>query len=306
METNKKTEEEQKDIIFDIYTKCQKETDSDRSQVFIGQLWDLIFKYNRKLKKDDMGREIFMVVRRLVKKNYTQKTDFLKILNTSIKNAENEYYRNHKTSLLGLTRKDVKILKDMGRIMRMGDENAGRILTEVEHIQRISKWMNIEENEVKKYLDIENRKPVGYFDKEGNNLLNSQKAFTPYIENTSLTPENEFFRKRIKSKEADNLCNIIETIIKEKRFNIDPENKRKCYRALITNYFLDDKMAIETLYSVLDKDIIEYYREKKEKPNDKDIFQKYLNNPNQDSASSQASELLADFKSRLRALNKTQ
>jgi len=96
-------EEQLKDDIFDIFSKCRNESSSDRRQTYFGQICELIFKWcdiYLSFNVNNMGLEITKLTMRIIKENIIanvpkDKEGFFKYLLKSLHNAKNEYYRNN-------------------------------------------------------------------------------------------------------------------------------------------------------------------------------------------------------------------
>ena len=124
------------------------------------------------------------------------------------------------------------------------------------------------------------------------------------MDKTYDTPEEEFFIEYGKDEKGNNPCGIIEAIINKKRFNKNPENSRKCYRALITLLYIENKIGIEELYPVLDKDILENYKKTNKNPNRYEIYLNFHPKADKKTAEAEASALMNKFKKDLDAYKK--
>ena len=99
MDIQQTPEEKLKTIIYNIYTSIFSESAPDRRQVYIGQIWEkIVLWWNKnnyhKIDANEMGVEVYNVIKRLVKgNNETAKniSEFFNILRESMENAENEY-----------------------------------------------------------------------------------------------------------------------------------------------------------------------------------------------------------------------
>jgi hypothetical protein len=82
------TEEQLKTVIYNIYTLFFNESSSDRRQVYSGQIWEkIVFWCNcydfLKINVNEMGIEIFNIIKRLTKDNnktVKDKSEFFNIL----------------------------------------------------------------------------------------------------------------------------------------------------------------------------------------------------------------------------------
>jgi hypothetical protein len=164
MEGRKRTEEQQKDYIFDIFSKCHCETTSSRLQVYYPTLCEQIYKWYRdylSIDVDKIGLEITKVINRFVKdenisKIPNDKDGFFKYLTSSIKRESADFYREYnKNETIRIPKEKKRKLREVEDFIRMKKGQLGRKLTSDEQIQGITKWFKKQE-----YVDLLNLKNV--------------------------------------------------------------------------------------------------------------------------------------------------
>ena len=294
-----KTNEQLETEIYDKYSKYRTELASDQRQKYIGQLWDLVFKWRKKYKKDKIGHEAYMAVCRVVKKDIENKIGFLKYLSKALYNANAEYYRKQEADLLGISKGILSTIKNFYKAITKEESNAGKTLTTDERIRYLSSFSGMPEKRVKKYLNIMAKKNIISLSIESENedefdLLNSSTVRQPYMDNSLNTPEeeyfNEYFNKYVRSNNAKIVCKIIEAIITKKQKRSQP-----CYRALITLYCMKKIKDIEGLLPVLDRKVLNRFQRDKKLPNYYEIYLEYNPKTKKKGASASASANLKEF-----------
>ena len=280
-----KTEEQLKADIFNVYSKCREEQSSDRRQVYFGQLCDSVFRWCTSYifsETNEMGVEIIEALERIVKKeNKTPKeeTDFFKYLVTSLKNARAQYYRNNRSNIIKLPR----IIFDMERMILLQESNAGRMLSEEDKIECISKWFNIPPKKARKYLEMIDNKNVS-------SLTSFDDDKEIAIPDSYNEPESAFFSKF----NAFIIRESVESVLLSKQ-----DRTRECYRALFTAYCIDNSIDFERAASVFNTEILEKYLKDGKKYNQYEIYLKYHPEVTKDSAEVRASMMLKKFMSDL-------
>ena len=151
------------------------------------------------------------------------------------------------------------ISKNTDDIIRMKERNIGRKLTEDERLHFSIKWN-----------DFENTKNLNY-----------QSIFSK--NNSDEINEHEQIQDNSKTKI---ICKAIKAVLDKKQ-----HRSRGCYHALFTL----SQIKNETLYPVLDQNIIETYKKSGIKPKQYEIYQKYHPGTTKESAEAIASKLLKDF-----------
>jgi hypothetical protein len=288
-----RTEEQQKDLIFDIFAKCRGETAPARLQAHYPSLCEQVFLWYRDylpVDTDGMGLEIAKVISRFVKdetisKVPQDKDGFFKYLSASIKREkagyEREYNDNEK---IKIPKEKKRKLREAEDFIRMKESSLGRRLTANERAQSISKWFKNDE-----YIDLLNAKNVSGFlhtDNDGNktDILNSTAAST-YNPNVADNPLNEYLKKT----EMETIREAVESVLEKKQ-----ERARDCYRALFTLYCIEEYKDFEGLCPVLDKNVIKACQNGKN-PNQYEIYQQYHPNAQKPSAEAMASKNLGEF-----------
>ena len=294
-----KTEEQLKADIFETYSQLQDVTSSDRRQVYVGRLCDLIYRWCKgflyKIEADEMGEEIFRAALRMTKDNLTtvpkKEDEFLGYLRTVLKNAKNLSHRNRVSGSLKIPR----IVKDVAQVLRMEESDVGRKLTENERVECVSKFFNKTEESAKKYLErLDTKFNSGL---ESNNdddeldILNLKETKSPYMPNITNNPQDEYLAKL----NGQIIRDAVESVLKKKQ-----QRTKKIYRELFTVYCFDNVLDYKELLPVLDAEIIKAYQEGK-KPFQYEIYLKYHPGVADNSADSRASEMCHSFINDLKA-----
>jgi len=276
-----KTEEELKANIFTVYSKYRDEPSSDQRQVYFGQLCDYVFRWctNYEIFPEarEMGVEIFEALERIVKREIEEK-HFFGYLVTTIKNAKNEYYRKNISNNI----KYPRIIRDIEKFISLQENNAERILTEEEKIERVSKWFNKSPKKAREYLgmiDNKNIDSLTYYDNEDKDIPDSKND-----------PESIFF-SNISVQEIQENAAIIREVLKSVLLK-KQDRSRECYRALFTAYFINNSNDFEGIASVLNAEILEKYLKDGKKPEQYEVYKMYHPEVTKESAGVRASEML--------------
>ncbi|MDR2942714.1 MAG: hypothetical protein LBV17_09015 [Treponema sp.] len=290
----RRTEEQQKDHIFDIFTKCRSETAPARLQAYYPSLCEQVFIWYRDylpVDADGMGLEIAKVISRFIKSETISgipqdKDGFFRYLVASIKRekagSRHEYNENETIRIPKEKRRKLREVEDF---IRMKESQLGRKLTNNERIHSISKWFKNHE-----YVDLLKVKNVGGISAIINNedkekdVLDS-KANSIYHTNITNDPLDEYIRKT----DMETQRKALESALGKKQ-----ERSRDCYRALFTLHYIENNKNFEELYSVLDKDVIEACQDGKN-PSQYEIYQKYHPKAQKSSAEAMASKNLGEF-----------
>ena len=272
MEENRQGAEKLKDNIFNIFSKYQSESASDRRQVYIGLFNDLLkkwCKYKLRYKNvEDMGSEIYGVTWRVIQKDklLNNKDGFFRYISKSLKNAKNEYYR--KLAKIRIPRELFK-LKTFEEVILMKEKQLGRSLTIKEHNKYILIWKNIE--------NIRNVKSLSYD-------VSDEKYSNKSYEENILDEKTE---------------KIIEAI----NFFFEKRNKKPelvaCYKALYTVDCIRKKIYINDLRNILDHEIIEKWQKDGLKPELYAIYKKYRPKVTKGSAGARSTTIINEINKEL-------
>jgi hypothetical protein len=292
-----RTEEQQKDLIYKIFSEWQESMCSDRTQTYFLQLCEQIYKWYRSYRSnevDDMGPEIADVIDNFMNRDKKlnipkDKDGFLKYLNTSLKNKRRIYLRKFDEN--DIIRIPKKTIKDVEKFIEKKESDAGRTLTTDQRIKIVSEWYNISERKTIEYLKLINKKSVSRLDSFNNdceekNILDSKELKPPYLSNFYEKPESAFFT----NFKMANIREAVNSLLDKKR-----EKTRDCYRALFTLYCIRNCKDFEKLYPVLDKSILEAWQKDGKEPNQHEIYQKYHPKVGKKSAEVMASTNLGEF-----------
>jgi len=288
-----KTEEQLKTDIFAKYSQLRNEPSSDRRQVYVGQLSELIFRwcadYLYKKKTNEMGKEIIEALLRMTKENATipvQEDDFFKYLSTVLHNAYVLSERNRVSGPIKIP----PMLKEIEKVLKMEESYAGRELTKNERVRCVSKFFNVTEESAAKNLDLLKRKfesglVVNSIDGEIDKL-DDEKAKQPYMPTVSNAPQFEYMA----THNSQIIRETAELVLQKKQ-----DRTKDVYRELFTVHCLENVKDYTELLPVLDSKIIEAFEKTGEKPYQKEIYWKYHPNVTEDSAASSASQMSQTF-----------
>jgi hypothetical protein len=289
-----RTEEQQKDHIFDIFTKCRGETAPARLQAHYPSLCEQVFLWYRDylhVDTDGMGLEITKVISRFIKGETISKIPqdrdgFFKYLSTSIERekagSEREYNENEP---IKIPKEKKRKLREAEDFIRMKESSLGRKLTADERSQGISKWFKKQE-----YIDLLNAKNVGSFSftsNDGNDEIDTLNSAAAPIYNPNITDSP--LDGSIKKTDMEAICEAVKSVLEKKQ-----ERARDCYRALFTLYCIEEYKDFEGLCPVLDKNIIKACQNGKNL-NQYEIYQQYHPNAQKPSAEAMASKNLGEF-----------
>ena len=299
MEKHKEKEEQQKDLIFDIFLKCQNAACSDRRQVHFSQLCEQVFKWHKDYfsgSVDNVGVEIVSAIIRITKDEKIasipkDRVEFFRYLSTVLKNEKAAYYRQYESGTIHIPKEQKSKLKAAEDLIRMQESNLGRKLIEDERSQCISKWFKNQE-----YLTIEKAVTIGSLsvciDEDGERDHLNSPAVSLTAGNSSNDPLYEYiFNERKKE--------IIDAV----QFLLDKKQKRSrpCYQSLFTLHCIEELKDFEFLYPVLDHKILKTWHKDGKKPRQFEVYQKYHPNASRNSAEARASEMAHEFLDNLKA-----
>jgi len=266
-----KTEEELKANILDIYSKFRKEV-PDRRQTLFGQLCDNVFRWCTGYlfhEASEMGLEIVEALGRIVKKEIEE--DFLKYLVASLINAKNEYYRKRISSGIKYPKK----IRNIEKSISLQESNVGRILSEEEKIEHLSKKLIVPPKRIREYLGMINNKntvSLTSFDDKEKPILDFK-----------YDPESIFFSKF----NAAIFRETVEEVLSSKQ-----DRTREFYKALFTAYCINNSIDFEGFASILNVEILEKYLKTGKKPEQNEIYLMYHPDVKKESAGVRASEML--------------
>jgi hypothetical protein len=288
MAVYKKTEEQQKDLIFDIFSQWQNSTYSDRTQTYFLQLCEQIYKWYkdyRPKKADDMGLEISEVINNVMNKEKKlnipkDKDGFFKYLNTALSNERAGSFREFDEDKTIRITKEVKAKLKKSREYIIGEERQlGRKLTYDERIKGISEWFKEQE-----YVDLLNVINVGRISYASNDENNEIDTLNFIYTHSYDSPLDEYIKKT-------NMETILETV--KSLLNKKQERARDCDRALFTLYCI--KNDLKGLYPVLDQEIIDSFHKDGKEPKQYVIYLKYHPKVQKSSAEAMAAKNLGEF-----------
>lgn len=304
MKVRKRTEEQQKDLIFNIFSKCQNESASSRRQIHYSVLCEQIYRWYKdylSVDVDKMGLEIAHVINRFLKDSNISKIPgdkdgFFKYLNTAVNREKAGYHRNYNEKDTIRIPKEKKVkLRQIEDFIRMKESLFGRKLTSEEKNTGISKWFKNQE-----YIDLLNAQNIsgihlscGNENKE-TDVLNSKVA-PVYNTGISNDPLDEYLSKL----DTEVIRKAIKSALDKKQ-----KRSRECYKALFTLHCVENVKNYEGLYPVLDKNILASCQKDGKRPKQYEIYQKYHPTVQKNSADAMASKNLKDFISSIETLLK--
>jgi ribosomal protein L13E len=305
---HKRTEEQQKDLIFDIYSKWREEPSNDRLFNYYRDLCKQIYlwckSYYRKI--HNMGEEIAVVTIRIMKNKEnipTDKKSFFNYLSKALKNEKPNFLRKYNTEDIKIPKEIKSKIKNAEDVLRMKERNLGRALTKEEQIQTISDWYGISKKrailiikaiEIRR-MDFANNK----IDKNGKRIdILDLATSSIYMDNNFFNPLDEYLIKN----DRKYILEAVEYLLSKKQ-----QRARGCYRALFTLHCIENYKDFEGLYTVLDKEVLEDLQKDGKEPNQYEIYMKYHPKAKQKSAEAESSknlnEFLEDIKAYLKSKN---
>ena len=301
MKEIKESKEQLEDKIFNIFSRFRAESATDRRQVYIGQLWEPVYKWCLIMKKD-MGEEIYNFILSITKEASRanvpyDKKEYFSYLYSSLETEKAGYYREYESGTIKLPKDKMSKLKQIEKKLEKEESERGRRLSNNEFSHLIHEHFNCNKSEYLKFIDLYNKKYIGSLqfisnvDDDEKDILNSSKVKTPYMKKLSNPGDELFFNTDL---------NILKEAIKYV-LDKDPENKNS-KRALLTFNCIEN----EELYPVLDRDIIEAWQKEGIKPKKNEIYHKYNPEGKKSSAGSSATQQLNEFLQDLKAYLKKQ
>jgi len=286
---HKRTGEQQKDLIFEIFTKCHSETESTRLQVYYPALCGEIYLWYRdylSIDLDKMGLEIANVINRFVKEENISKIPkdkdgFFKYLTVSIKREKAGFHRKYnENDTIKIPKEKKQKLREVDDFIRMKESQLGRKLTDDERVQSISKWFKKQE-----YIDLLNLMNVSSISHAGNDGKNEMDS-PKFADTISIDPLDEFILKT----DMEIVMEAVKSLLDKKQ-----ERSRDCYTALFTLYCIENYKNFEMLYQALDGKILELWQKDMKIPKQYEVYQKYHPNAQKSSAEAMASKNLYEF-----------
>ena len=286
---DKEKEELLKEKIFSVFLECH--TTPDQNQKHIGQLWDLIIRWGKKYLKintNEMGVEIFKIIRRILnnenyEKNIIDKSELFKILYKSMNRGKAEYYRDfNESGTIKISKdKQTRLRKVEKDIEKMKSSFSGRELTTEERSQCINRWFK---NEAK-YLQVKNARNVGSLYSTKKNEDNEVDVLN-YALDFSANPSDEYIRQT----DMDTVRETVKSLLEKKQ-----KRSKDCYRALFTLHCIENYKDFERLYPVLDSQILETWDKTGNRPKQYEIYQQYHPNAQKSSIDAMASKNHREF-----------
>ena len=301
MEKPQKTEEEYKDLIFDIYSNWLNSINSDRTQTYFMQLSGTVFKWYKLFRPkdaDEMGLEIANVIKNFINNRDNinlpkDKVGFFKYFHTSLNNelagSHNRYDDNNRINIPKEKKKKLRGLLDFKASM---EGNLGRKVTDYELFQEANKWFKLPLKDYANLFIVMNITSTNVLENNGNkdiDLLNLN-AVPVYYENISNDPQEEYIVKHLNN----NICEAVEQLLNKKH-----EKSRACYRELFTLYCLKNCKDYEVFSSILDRETLQSFHNGYF-PQQYEIYQKYHPSAAKASAEAIASTNLNGFLNDLR------
>jgi len=279
--------------IYNIFISCKNESSGSFKQKYCIQLCDLVFRWCRDYlfkEVNEMGEEIFKMVLRLVKsekdeKDFEDKEKFFKYLKKSLYNEKKAYYRlpDNKPGVF----KYPRILGEMKTFIDKQECSAGRIFTEDEKIQFISKWFKKSIKSAGIYFRMMKTEGAGnirLYDENNKNILDFIEAKQPYIQETY---EKSFDAGFIKEAVKQVLTNSL-------------KKTSEIYKSLFTVHCIKTEINLEEFADILDGNIINTYIKSAEIPHQYEIYLRYHPNVSKKSAEARSSEIWKNFQEALK------
>jgi hypothetical protein len=288
-----RTEEQQKNLIFDIFSKWQNSMNSDRTQTYFLQLCEQIYKWYKNYHPkeiDDMGMEIANVINNFINKdkklNIPNDIDsFFKYLNTALSNERAGSYREFDENRAIRITKEVKArLKKLREFIIWEESQLGRKLTVEEHKKDVKEFFK--EQEYADLLNFKNIDSISFLGEDGNDE----------VDTNAVNPLDEY----IKKTDMETVLDAVKSLLYKKQ-----ERARPCYKALFTLHCI--KHDLRGLYPILDQEIIDSFHKHGKRPKQYEIYLKYHPETDKKGAEAMASsnlhEFLDDIKAYIKAKN---
>jgi hypothetical protein len=282
LRNQKRTEEELKAEILNLYCQYHEESSSDRRQVYYGRLCELVYSWCRdhiyKKEADEMGVEIAEAVINCVEKDKMSNEVFIKYLRESLNNAYLQFLRKKVEGPLKITRK----IKDIKKLINSEEkERGGKELTEDECIQCISDWLHIDEKKARDYVERMDRIFISNTCADGDN----NNDIVDSIESHYLKPQDEIFAE----EEVMLIKDALEAVLSKSK------KKKPFRRALLTWRCIEYFKDYEKFLPVLDVETIEDYKKNGVIPNQFEIYMKCYPDAKESTAKANASDYKNEF-----------
>ena len=288
MKEHIRTEEQQKDLIFDIFLNWQNSTSSDRTQTYFLQLCEQIYKWYkdyRPQEKDNMGLETTKVIDNFLKKGKKlnipkDKNGFFAYLNKSLINEKAGSKRGFNEKKLIRIPKDVNTrLKKLREYITWEESQLGRKLTIEELNEEIAIFFKEQA-----YIDLLNIEFISSLSYAINGEDEELDGLNIYVNSSSVDPLDEYINKT----DTETVKEAVTSVLRKKQ-----ERARPCYKALFTLHCI--KNNLNDLFSILDQEILDSFNKEGKKPKQYEIYQKYHPGIEQNSAEAEASTNLRQF-----------
>jgi len=284
---HKRTEEQQKDLIFITFSEWQNSTHSDRTQTYFLQLCEQIFKWYkdyRRKEAENMGLEIATVINNFLNKDKKltfpkDKDGFFKYLTTALSNELADSYNEFDEDKTIRIPKEVKArVKRLREFITWEESRLGRKLTIEEREKGVTEFFK--EQAYINLLNVEYISSILFPGNDEDDEIDGLNKITTH----SVDPLNEYINKT----DMETVLEVVKSLLGKKQ-----ERARDCYRALFTLYCI--KNEYKGLYPILDQEIIDTFHKHDKKPKQYEIYLKYHPETDKKSAEAMASTNLREF-----------
>jgi len=293
--------------IFEAYKKCKNTPLSDDRSKQVWQFWFLIERWCKKhlfIKNekenelvDEMDEKIKEIIDKMTKEDSTIKVfqeldEFFKYLNTSLKNAMIQIWREQLPK--GVSREKTRKVFNIDKLIEIKQRERETKLTENERREIISDFIKPSE-----YTEIKNRL----------NVLSTDHIYRSNGDDDGITVLDFPETKNVFDNKTENNIGISAEELREAVAYVlenEPEEKvRTCKRSIFTAFCIRKEAPdyyLEELSPVLDSGLLSAYRENGIKPPTQwEIYLKYDPTVTKESAEVLASGMKAEFLKDLQA-----
>jgi hypothetical protein len=306
VEEQPKTEEQQeqqKDIIFNIFSKCRKEI-ADRRLIYYSELCHQIYIWYKDYlyaNVDKIGLEIAEVISRfnkdeIILKIPEDKDGFFSYLYVSIKNEKKSSNRKYvENETVKISSGEKRKLRKVEDFIRMTESHLEKGLTNDELIQGMSGLLK--EQKYADLMNLLNIDSTSYTSNDGDEMDALNSTVTPIYNANSIDDPLDVY---IINTDMEILREAVKYSLEE----IKDEKIRNCNRALFTLHCIDNGIEkckdFDKLYPLLDSEMMEIWQKDRKKPKAYEIYQKYHPNASKGTAGGKASDNLRVFRNKIK------
>jgi hypothetical protein len=285
LRNQKRTEEELKAEILNLYCQFHEEASSDRRQVDYERLkkllQELVYFWCRdhlyKKETVEMGKEIAEAVMNCVKKDKMPNEEFIKYLRESLNNAYLQFLRKKVEGPSRIPRS----IKETKKIIEAKQRvSGGRELNNDEKVQCIKEWFGISEKAARARLEEMDRIFISNTSADDN-----KTDIVDSIKSHYSTPQDDILAE----EEVMLIKDALEAVLSKTK------KKKPFFRALFTWHCIEYVKDYKKFLPVLDVETIEDYKKNGAVPNQFEIYMKCYPDAEKSTAQSNASGYSKEF-----------